>query len=39
VFRIGLSIAGVDDQWRVLATGLLVIVAVSIDQWIRKVKA
>ena len=39
VFRIGLSLAGVDDQWRVLATGLLVIVAVSIDQWIRKVKA
>ncbi len=39
VFRIGLSLAGVDDQWRVLATGLLVIIAVSIDQWIRKVKA
>lgn len=39
VFRIGLSLAGVDDQWRVLATGLLVIVAVSVDQWIRKVKA
>jgi fructose transport system permease protein len=39
VFRTGLSLAGVDDQWRVLATGMLVIVAVSIDQWIRKVKA
>jgi len=39
VFRIGLSLAGVDDQWRVLATGVLVIVAVSIDQWIRKVKS
>jgi fructose transport system permease protein len=39
VFRTGLSLAGVDDQWRVLATGLLVIIAVSIDQWIRKVKA
>ena len=38
VFRSGLTLAGVDDQWRVLATGLLVIVAVSIDQWIRKVK-
>ena len=36
-FRIGLRLAGVDDQWRVLATGVLVIVAVSIDQWIRKV--
>ena len=39
VFRTGLSLAGVDDQWRVLLTGVLVIVAVSIDQWIRKVKA
>ena len=38
-FRIGLSLAGVDDQWRVLAIGLLIIVAVSLDQWIRKVKA
>lgn len=39
VVRAGLSLAGVDDQWRVLATGVLIIVAVSIDQWIRKVKA
>ncbi len=38
-FALGLSLAGVDDQWRVLATGLLVIVAVAIDQWIRKVKS
>ena len=38
-FRTGLSLAGVDDQWRVLAIGLLVIIAVSIDQWIRKVRA
>lgn len=38
-FRLGLTLAGVDDQWRVLATGLLVIIAVSIDQWIRKVKS
>ena len=38
VFRSGLSLAGVDDQYRVLAIGVLVIVAVSIDQWIRKVK-
>ncbi len=30
---------GVDQQWRVLATGILVIVAVAVDQWIRKVKA
>jgi fructose transport system permease protein len=39
VFRSGLSLAGVDDQYRVLAIGILVIAAVSIDQWIRKVKA
>jgi fructose transport system permease protein len=39
VFRSGLSLAGVDDQWRVMAIGVLIIVAVSIDQWIRKVKA
>ncbi|MFY0406610.1 ABC transporter permease [Solicola sp. PLA-1-18] len=39
VFQSGLSLAGVDDQWRVLAIGFLVISAVSIDQWIRKVKA
>ena len=38
VFRTGLSLAGVNDQWRVLAIGVLIIVAVSIDQWIRKVK-
>jgi fructose transport system permease protein len=37
-FNIGLSLAGVDDQLRVLAIGVLIIVAVSIDQWIRKVK-
>ena len=38
-FSIGLSLAGVDQQWRVLAIGVLVIVAVTVDQWIRKVKA
>jgi fructose transport system permease protein len=38
-FAFGLSQLGVDQQWRVLATGILVIVAVAIDQWIRKVKA
>jgi fructose transport system permease protein len=38
-FRTGLSLAGVDDQWRVLSIGLLVIIAVSVDQWIRKVRA
>jgi fructose transport system permease protein len=38
-FNNGLALAGVDDQLRVLAIGVLIIVAVSIDQWIRKVKA
>ncbi len=38
-FRSGLSLAGVDDQYRVLAIGVLVILAVAVDQWIRKVKA
>ncbi len=38
-FNLGLSLAGVDDQLRVLTIGVLIIVAVSIDQWIRKVKA
>jgi fructose transport system permease protein len=39
VFQTGLSLAGVDDQWRVLAVGVLIIVAVSIDQWIRTAKS
>jgi fructose transport system permease protein len=38
-FNTGLALAGVDDQLRVLTIGVLIIVAVSIDQWIRKVKA
>jgi fructose transport system permease protein len=38
-FAFGLSQLGVDQQWRYLATGILVIVAVAIDQWIRKVRA
>lgn len=39
VFQTGLSLIGVDDQWRVLAVGVLIIVAVSIDQWIRTVRS
>ena len=39
VFRNGLQLAGVDVVWQGFAIGLLVLVAVSIDQWIRKVKA
>ncbi|MEO8829875.1 ABC transporter permease [Lapillicoccus sp.] len=38
-FTFGLSLAGVDQQYRVLAVGVLVILAVSIDQWIRRVKS
>lgn len=38
-FATGLALAGVDDQYRLLTIGVLVIVAVSVDQWIRKVKA
>ena len=39
VFRNGLQLAGVEVVWQGTAIGLLVLVAVSIDQWIRKVKA
>ncbi|CAN7594846.1 ABC transporter permease [Terrabacter sp. LjRoot27] len=38
-FYVGLSLARVDQQYRLLAVGVLVIVAVAIDQWIRKVKS
>jgi fructose transport system permease protein len=39
VFNNGLALANVDPNYQVLATGVLVIVAVSVDQWIRKVRA
>jgi fructose transport system permease protein len=39
VLRNGLSIGGVDVLWQDFTVGILVIVAVAIDQWIRKVKA
>ena len=39
VFRNGLQLAGVEVVWQGFAIGALVLVAVSIDQWIRKVKA
>jgi fructose transport system permease protein len=38
VFRNGLQLAGVQVVWQGVAIGLLVLTAVSIDQWIRKVK-
>lgn len=37
-FDRGLSLAGADQQWRVFAVGCLVLIAVTVDQWIRKVK-
>ena len=39
VFRNGLQLGGVEVVWQGFAIGLLVLVAVSLDQWIRKVKA
>jgi fructose transport system permease protein len=39
VFRNGLQLGGVEVVWQGFAIGLLVLAAVSIDQWIRKVKA
>ena len=38
VFRNGLSLAGLDVLYQTLAVGVLIIVAVSLDQWIRKVR-
>jgi fructose transport system permease protein len=39
VFQNGLQLGGVDVVWQGFAIGLLTLVAVSIDQWIRKVRA
>ncbi len=37
VFTLGLRLAGADVQWTFLLIGLLIITAVAVDQWIRKV--
>jgi len=37
VFSSGLKIAGVDVLWQRFAIGCLIIIAVGIDQWIRRV--
>lgn len=37
VFRNGLALAGADAVWQEFTIGLLIIVAVTIDQWIRRV--
>jgi len=39
VFRSGLKLAGVEVLWQTFAVGLLIIVAVAMDQWIRRVSA
>ncbi|MFI6576269.1 ABC transporter permease [Nocardiopsis sp. NPDC050513] len=38
VCRNGLSLAGVDVLWQNFAVGVLVILAVSLDQWIRRAR-
>lgn len=37
VVSMGLNMLGADPQWKVGLTGVLIISAVAIDQWIRKV--
>ena len=39
VFTLGLRLLGADAQWTFLLIGLLIIGAVAVDQWIRKVAA
>src|SRR4051794_5580167 len=39
VLRNGLTLTGVDVLWQDFAVGILIIAAVAIDQWIRKVKS
>lgn len=39
VFRNGLSLAGYDVLYQTLVVGILVILAVAVDQWIRKVRS
>ncbi|MGH1543651.1 MAG: ABC transporter permease [Arenicella sp.] len=39
VFQSGLRLVNVDVLWQVFAIGWLIIIAVAIDQWIRKVSS
>src|SRR3569623_373487 len=39
VFRNGLALAGLDSLWQEFTVGILIIAAVTIDQWIRKLSA
>lgn len=36
VFMMGLSLSSVDSYWQEFATGSLVIIAVALDQWLRR---
>ena len=37
VFSLGLRLLGADPQWTYLLIGLLIIMAVAVDQWLRKI--
>jgi fructose transport system permease protein len=37
VFSLALRLIGTDPQWTYLLIGVLIIAAVTVDQWIRKV--
>jgi len=39
VFRNGLALSGLELLWQDFAVGVLIIVAVTIDQWIRKISS
>ena len=39
VFRNGLALYGLDNLWQEFAVGLLIIIAVTLDQWIRRVSS
>ena len=39
VFEMGLRLVGTDPQWTFFLIGVLIIFAVAVDQWIRKVAA
>lgn len=39
VFEMGLRLVGTDPQWTFFLIGALIIAAVAVDQWIRKVAA
>jgi fructose transport system permease protein len=39
IFSSGLKLAGLDVLWQRFAIGCLIIVAVALDQWLRKISA